>query len=135
MIEEVNIEHKKGKIKMENNQLIAHLFNNTKYEIEEQDLGYGFQVAAWCESFGKSWSICFQDGDMNGNGGINWRNDGANVGVYELLEILEEREEFKHLIDDECNSRYRHSDLNDFIDEFILEICKKEKIKNLFNAY
>ena len=72
---------------------------------------------------------------MNGNGGINWRNDGANVGVYELLEILEEREEFKHLIDDECNSRYRHSDLNDFIDEFILEICKKEKIKNLFNAY
>ncbi len=113
-------------------ELIKILFNSTTFDIDIQpELD---QVAVWCESFDEHWSICFQNGDMNGDniGTAIWTNDGADDGFYELLKILEKKPEFQCLIDDDTY----HSDvwLRELIDDFIREYAEKENIDQHFEA-
>ena len=41
------------------------LLKNSTFEIERQNIDGDLQIAVWCKSFGKDWSICYQNGDMN----------------------------------------------------------------------
>lgn len=107
-----------------NNDLFNVILTNSKYEIDTQP--EFDQVAVWFTTFGKKWSICYQNGDMNGahKGVATFTNDGADCGLRELREILEEKEEFQHLIDKTTYWKYCE------LDEFIKEFCKFFAEKN-----
>lgn len=113
-------------------QLVKTLFDNTIFDIDIQ-LDYD-QVAVWCKTFGEDWSICFQNGDMNGRykGSAIWTNAGANCGLDELKAILKKRKEFQALIDP---TTY-HSDLylDELISAFIAEYDEKENFDQYFKA-
>lgn len=115
---------------MTNEQLTMLLMLNSNFEVDTQHENK--QVAVWCESFGKKWSICYQNGDISGNqkGIACFRNEGANEGIYELLSILSDAEEFKHLIDE--NTYHSHLELEEFIDSFVrdLSVVLRDKILN-----
>ena len=115
---------------MNNEQLIMLLMLNSSFEVDAQHDRQ--QVAVWCESFGKKWSICYQNGDMNGNkkGTACFKNDGANEGLDELRDILSDVAEFKHLIDE--TTYHSHLELEEFIDSFVsnLSAVLRDKILN-----
>ena len=110
-------------------KLIKVLFDNTTFDIDIQPEFE--QVAVWCKSFGESWSICFQNGDMNGRhrGSAIWTNDGANEGLDDLNRILKNRDGFKDLIDPDTY----HSDL--YLDELINDFVRKYDERNNFDQY
>ena len=106
------------------------LFKNTTFEIDHQ-VEFN-QVAVWCKTFGKDWSICFQDGDMAGTnkGKAVWNNDGANEGIFLLREILINRPEFQGLIDNDTYWKYEAID--DLIYNFISDYAEKNNINSYF---
>ena len=78
-------------------ELKALLLKNSEFKIDDQRDGELEQVAIWCTSFSKNWSICFQNGDMNGNykGTAIFDNAGADCGLIELRNIIELHGEFR----------------------------------------
>jgi len=112
------------------NSLKELVLENSSFseEVQEVENGNTFldcQVVVWCQSFGKSWSICFQNGDMNGDGkGIAvWTNDGANSGIDEFRDILIDRAEFQCLIDE--TTYWKYEALNEFINDFISDYANE----------
>lgn len=109
------------------------LLDNTTFsedvQIFEDD---SVQVAVWCKSFGESWSICFQNGDMNNanKGTPVWTNDGANCGLDDLLEILIERKEFQALIDNVTYHKYEA--IKEFINDFISDYAERTSPEKYF---
>jgi hypothetical protein len=88
------------------------ILENSTYKIDEQfefDNNY-VQTIVNFETFGESWSINFQPTDMNGDGPISWKNDGANSGIDDFYYILCERKEFEN---------FSELELDEFIDKFI----------------
>ena len=122
-----------NKIAISFENLKQFLLDNTTFsedvQIFEDD---SVQVAFWCKSFGESWSICFQNGDMNGShkGTPVWTNDGANSGLDDLLEILIERKEFQCLIDSTAYHKYEV--LKEFINDFIADYAEKTSPEKYF---
>jgi hydroxymethylpyrimidine pyrophosphatase-like HAD family hydrolase len=112
--------------------LLNQLRANTTYKIEPQSAPEYFQVAVWCKSYNQSWSLCFQNGDMNGDhkGEAVWGNAGADDGLDELLEILKKQPEFKVLIEEDQYWEYEY--LKELINDFIIEIAEKEKMDDYF---
>lgn len=105
--------------------------DNSIFKIDVQNGRNYTQVAVFCETFGKKWSICYQNGDMNGahkNKAI-FTNDGANEGLLEFRNILKDREEFKILID--LNTYWSYSDLDDLINEFCEEFAEEHEIESI----
>ena len=113
-------------------ELIKQLFDNTTFDIDIQsDFD---QVAVWCETFGKPWSICFQNGDMNGRykGTAIWTNDGANEGLDDLFNIIKIRNGFKELIDP--STYHKNIYLEELINDFICEYDEKENFDQHFST-
>ena len=111
-------------------ELLNLLFSETEFK---RDIQPDFdQVAVWCKTFGKDWSICFQNGDMNGKykGSAIFYNEGANCGIDELLEILKERDELKCLIETEEYWKYEY--LKELINEFISKYSDDNDMDNHF---
>ena len=123
-------ENKLGLVSFEN--LKKLLLENTTFSEDVQIFDDSVQVAIWCQSFGKSWSICFQNGDMNGahKGVPVWSNDGANCGLDDLLEILIDRKEFQSLI--ENTTYHKYEVLKEFINEFISDYAEKTTPEKYF---
>jgi len=111
-------------------ELIKKLFDNTIFDIDHQP-EYD-QIAVWCETFGEPWSICFQNGDMNGmdRGCAIWTNSGANSGLDEIKAILEKIDEFEVLVDHDTAHPYLY--LDELINDFICEYDKKENFDQYF---
>jgi len=115
-------------------ELKALIKKNSTFEIDPQEIGGDRQVAVWCKTFGQDWSICYQNGDMNGNrrGEAVFTNDGANCGLRELRDTLKNREEFQHLIDND--TYWSFEALDDLINEFCREYAEENNIASYFDA-
>jgi hypothetical protein len=120
-----------GKIMKNNDELKKLIKVNSSFDIDVQ-MENGVQVAVWCKTFGKNWSICYQNGDMNGNkkGQAIFTNDGANVGLKELRNILKDRPEFQHLID--LDTYWSYEELDELINEFCAEFAEENSIADHF---
>ena len=88
------------------------------------------QVAVWFDDF----SLCYQSSDMNGGGKgeAHWNNDGADLGVYELRNILKKDERFQPLIAEEEYWKYEYFDL--IVNDFCAEYAEKNKIADYFEC-
>ena len=108
------------------------LLKNSTFEIERQNIDGDLQIAVWCKSFGKDWSICYQNGDTNGDfkGTAVFNNPGADSGLQELRDILAERREFKHLIDE--NTYHQFWELENFINEFCEDFAETHNLSDYF---
>lgn len=118
------------------NPLFNLILQNTIYEVDEQFEEYFSQTCVTFTTFGSPWYACFQPSDMNGNGSINWLNEGANSGIDEFYDILLEREEFSHLCN-EKNAFGEYKTLTNFINEFItyfLNNVEKRLESRLYSA-
>lgn len=114
---------------LSNEALKKLIKENSTFEIEEQDVEDGnTQVAVWAKTFGKPWIICYQNGDMNGDqqGIPIFTNPGANDGLLELRSILEDREEFRHLID--YTTFWEYEALDNLIHDFCEDFAEENKI-------
>ena len=107
--------------------------DNTTFDIDTQAFDDGsIQVAVWLKTFGKDWSICYQNGDMNGDRkGAIFNNDGANCGLSEARDILKEREEFAHLID--LETYWSYEELDQLISDFCEQFAEQHKIADQFD--
>ena len=117
-----------------NKELLALLEANTTTKIDVQVEPTYTQVAVWCESFGKNWSICYQDGDMNGDhkGEAVFTNDGANCGLKELRDILKEIPEFQTLVD--LDTYWSYEELDELINEFCRKFAEENSIESYFES-
>jgi hypothetical protein len=116
-------------------QELKILVENTTFEIDPQSFEDGsIQIAVWLKTFGQNWSICYQNGDMNGNhkGEAIYNNDGANIGLRECRNILKERPEFAHLID--LNTYWSYEELDELINEFCRLFAEQHKIAEMLTA-
>jgi len=113
--------------------LISKLFRNTRFSALDFQVDYD-QIAVQCETYGKQWSICFQNGDMNGKykGEGIWTNEGANDGISELIEILEEHEDFEGLIDPE--SAHETIWIEELVFDFISAYSERKEIDRFFDC-
>ena len=117
-----------------NTELLALLKDNTTTKIDVQVETNYRHVAVWCESFSKKWSICYQDGDMNGDriGEAVFTNDGANCGLKELRDILKEIPEFQSLID--FDTYWSYEKLDELINEFCRNFAEENNIEIYFES-
>lgn len=115
-----------------NKELLALLRANTTTQIEVQVEPTYTQVAVWCQSFGKDWSICYQNGDACGGrkGEAVFTNAGADGGLKELRAILEDIPNFKVLIDSE--TYWSYESLDELINEFCSQFAEENNIARYF---
>jgi len=124
----------KIEIKQTKEQLKKLITDNTTFDIDLQDLGGGnVQVAVFLNTFSQDWTLCYQNGDMNGDhrGEAIFDNDGADDGLEELREILQNRAEFQHLIDE--TTFHSHLELDELIYEFCEEFGEKHNLDSYFS--
>ena len=88
------------------------------------------QVAIWFNGF----SLCYQNSDMNGEGkgAPHYDNDGANCGLDELFDILENDDRFSPLIASE--EYWKNEYLEMLIHDFCKDFAKKHKIADYFKC-
>ena len=113
-------------------KLLKFLKNNTTFSIDPQRIGGQLQVAVWLKSFGKDWSICYQNGDMNGDrkGEAVFDNAGADCGLIECRDILKNIPEFQSLVDLDTYCSYE--DLDELIRVFCSNFAQEHNIDSYF---
>ncbi len=107
---------------------------NTTFEIDVQVEPEYTQVAVWLKSFGQDWSICYQNGDMNGDkkGQAIFDNEGANCGLRECRDILKDKPEFAALVD--LDTYWSYEDLDELINEFCRKFAVEHEISQNFET-
>lgn len=112
-------------------ELLNELIKNTTYTVDVQAEPDYTQVAVWCKTYDQDWSICYQNGDMNGDhmGEAIYTNDGANCGLIEARNILKDKDGFKNLVD--LDTYWSYGELDDLIHEFCDYLIEKESIEQL----
>lgn len=107
------------------NHILHLLLDELKGEIEYQSEWN--QVAVWFKDF----SLCYQNGDMNGDkkGQAVWNNDGANIGVEVLRDLIANDPRFCPLYAEDKYWSYEY--VNDMVALFCDAFAERNNIESM----